>query len=150
QDVTAYPMYVHCDIDRDRTAVAFGLYRVRVQGWSPAAAWAEAERFGLRRYFVGLNRYLQSAVGAPRFRTATTDARTLSTIVAPQLAQVLQRLIHRPDHRPGHPAGLVQFRQHQQVVEIGRGFQLLPLLRGQCPGPVVVGQYVLLDQELRP
>ncbi len=65
QDVSAYPMYVHCNIDRDRTSVAVGLYRMRVQGWSPAAARAEAERFGLRRYFVGLNRYFRAAAASP-------------------------------------------------------------------------------------
>jgi protein tyrosine/serine phosphatase len=53
-------MYVHCNVDRDRTSVAVGAFRVRAQGWDTAAAVAEAERFGLRRYFIGLNRYLRS------------------------------------------------------------------------------------------
>jgi tyrosine-protein phosphatase SIW14 len=60
QNVADYPMYVHCNIDRDRTSVAIAAYRVRVQGWSPAAAQAEAYSFGLRWYFVGLNRYLRA------------------------------------------------------------------------------------------
>ena len=55
-----YPMFVHCNIDRDRGAVAVAAYRVRVQGWDPAAAQAEAKSFGLKRYFLGLNRYLRS------------------------------------------------------------------------------------------
>ena len=55
-----YPLYVHCNIDRDRTSVAVAAYRVRVQGWNPAAAQAEAQGFGLRRYFLGLNRYLRT------------------------------------------------------------------------------------------
>jgi protein tyrosine phosphatase (PTP) superfamily phosphohydrolase (DUF442 family) len=55
-----YPMFVHCNLDRDRTSVAIGLYRIRTQGWSVAAAEAEAKQFGLRRYFIGLNRYLRS------------------------------------------------------------------------------------------
>jgi protein tyrosine phosphatase (PTP) superfamily phosphohydrolase (DUF442 family) len=54
-----YPMYVHCNIDRDRTAVAVAAYRVRVQGWAAADAQAEAKSFGLKRYFLGLNRYLR-------------------------------------------------------------------------------------------
>jgi protein tyrosine/serine phosphatase len=55
------PMFVHCNVDKDRTSVAIGLYRIRAQGWSAAAAEAEAKQFGLRRVFVGLNRYLRSA-----------------------------------------------------------------------------------------
>lgn len=53
-----YPMYVHCNIDRDRSSVAVAAYRVRVQGWTPQTAQAEARSFGLKRYFIGLNRYL--------------------------------------------------------------------------------------------
>jgi protein tyrosine phosphatase (PTP) superfamily phosphohydrolase (DUF442 family) len=55
-----YPLFVHCNIDRDRTSVAVAAYRVRVQGWSPSAAVSEAHTFGLKRYFLGLNRYLGS------------------------------------------------------------------------------------------
>jgi protein tyrosine phosphatase (PTP) superfamily phosphohydrolase (DUF442 family) len=58
-DVSAYPMYVHCELDRDRTSVAIFAYRRRVEGWSQTAAEAEARRFGLRRYFLGLNRYVR-------------------------------------------------------------------------------------------
>jgi Tyrosine phosphatase family len=60
QNPPALPFYVHCNIDRDRSSAVIGIYRVRVQGWSREAAIAEAKSFGLRRYFVGLNRYLQS------------------------------------------------------------------------------------------
>src|SRR5437868_12266276 len=38
QDESAYPMYVHCELDRDRTSAIVGVYRIRVQGWSPEAA----------------------------------------------------------------------------------------------------------------
>jgi len=55
-----YPMFVHCNIDRDRTSVTIAAFRVRAQGWDGSAAAAEARRFGLRRYFVGLNRYLRA------------------------------------------------------------------------------------------
>lgn len=60
QNAADYPMYVHCNIDRDRSSVAVAAYRVRVQGWSPEAAQAEAHSFGLKRYFLGLNRYLRA------------------------------------------------------------------------------------------
>lgn len=60
QNRADYPMFVHCNIDRDRGAVAVAAYRVRVQGWNPADAQAEAHSYGLKRYFIGLNRYLRS------------------------------------------------------------------------------------------
>jgi protein tyrosine/serine phosphatase len=53
-------MYVHCELDRDRTSAIIGVYRIRVQGWSQEAAEAEAKSFGIRRYFIGLNRYLRA------------------------------------------------------------------------------------------
>ena len=59
QNPPALPMYVHCNVDRDRASAVIGAYRVRVQGWSREAAIAEAKSFGLRRYFIGLNRYLR-------------------------------------------------------------------------------------------
>lgn len=60
QNRADYPLYVHCNINRDRTSVAVAAYRVRVQGWSPSAAVSEAHTFGLKGHFLGLNRYLRS------------------------------------------------------------------------------------------
>ena len=59
QNPPALPLFVHCNLDRDRASAVIGVYRVRVQGWSREAAIEEAKGFGLRRYFVGLNRYLR-------------------------------------------------------------------------------------------
>lgn len=59
QNPPALPLYVHCNVDRDRSSAVIGVYRMRVQGWSREAAIEEAKSFGLRRYFVGLNRYLR-------------------------------------------------------------------------------------------
>jgi protein tyrosine/serine phosphatase len=63
RDESAYPMYVHCNLDRDRTSAAIAAYRVRVQGWSPAEAQREAHQFGIRRHYIGLNRYLRALGG---------------------------------------------------------------------------------------
>src|SRR5262245_56072080 len=52
-----YPLFVHCQQNRDRTSLLFGLYRVRVQGWLPAAAYEEMERFGLRQSLPYIGRY---------------------------------------------------------------------------------------------
>ena len=60
QNTADYPMYVHCNIDRDRTSVAVAAYRVKVQGWTRAAATIEAKSYGLKRYFLGLNRYFRA------------------------------------------------------------------------------------------
>lgn len=54
-----YPMYVHCNVDKDRTSVAVAGFRVKVQGWDPRAAEAEAREAGLRRIFFTLNRYVR-------------------------------------------------------------------------------------------
>jgi protein tyrosine phosphatase (PTP) superfamily phosphohydrolase (DUF442 family) len=59
QDESAYPMYIHCELDRDRTSAIVAIYRIRVEGWSQEAAEAEAKQFGIRRYFIGLNRYVR-------------------------------------------------------------------------------------------
>lgn len=59
QNPPALPMYVHCNVDKDRSSAIIGVYRVRVQGWSREAAIEEAKAFGIRRMFIGLNRYLR-------------------------------------------------------------------------------------------
>lgn len=58
-----YPMYVHCQVNRDRTSALVAAYRVRCQGWSVEAAEAETQSFGLRRFFIGLNRYVRAGGG---------------------------------------------------------------------------------------
>jgi len=55
-----YPMYVHCQLDRDRTSAAVAAFRIQVQGWSIPDAEAEARQFGIRRYFIGLIRYVRA------------------------------------------------------------------------------------------
>ena len=59
QNPPALPMYVHCNVDKDRSSAVIGVYRMRVQGWSREAAVEEANAFGIRRLFIGLNRYLR-------------------------------------------------------------------------------------------
>src|SRR5262245_5780982 len=56
QNPPPLPMFVHCNLDRDRSSAVIGVYRVRVQGWSREAAIAEAKSFGMRRYYFALNR----------------------------------------------------------------------------------------------
>lgn len=51
QDPANYPILVHCEGGRHRTGGLVALYRKRVQGWTPAAAYAEAKRFGFYASF---------------------------------------------------------------------------------------------------
>lgn len=59
QNPPTLPMFVHCNLDRDRSSAVIGVYRVRVQGWTREAAIAEAKSFGLRPYYFALNRFLR-------------------------------------------------------------------------------------------
>jgi rhodanese/phosphatase family protein len=59
-DEAYYPLYVHCQLDRDRTSAAIAGYRVQVEGWDIPSAEADARSFGIRGYFIGLNRYVRA------------------------------------------------------------------------------------------
>jgi protein tyrosine/serine phosphatase len=52
-----YPIYVHCELGRDRSGLIVALYRVRCQGWSLCSAYAEMQRFGFNERLRGLERY---------------------------------------------------------------------------------------------
>jgi hypothetical protein len=52
-----HPIYIHCELGRDRSGLAIGLFRVRCHGWSPCAAYAEMQRFGFNERLRGLDRY---------------------------------------------------------------------------------------------
>jgi protein tyrosine/serine phosphatase len=52
-----YPIYVHCELGRDRSGLVVGLFRVRCQGWSVCAAYAEMQWFGFNERLRGLDRY---------------------------------------------------------------------------------------------
>jgi protein tyrosine phosphatase (PTP) superfamily phosphohydrolase (DUF442 family) len=52
-----HPIYLHCELGRDRSGLVIGLFRVRCQGWSVCAAYAEMQRFGFNERLRGLDRY---------------------------------------------------------------------------------------------
>jgi hypothetical protein len=52
-----HPVYLHCELGRDRSGLVIGLYRVRCQDWSACAAYAEMQRFGFNERLRGLDRY---------------------------------------------------------------------------------------------
>lgn len=60
------PLYIHCQLDRDRTSILVGFYRVRVQGWSVEAAAREIEEAGLKDWLGRLWPYFYAHAACPR------------------------------------------------------------------------------------
>jgi hypothetical protein len=56
-DAHLHPIYIHCELGRDRSGLIVALYRVRCQHWSLQAAYCEMERFGFHHYLRALERY---------------------------------------------------------------------------------------------
>jgi protein tyrosine phosphatase (PTP) superfamily phosphohydrolase (DUF442 family) len=53
------PVFMHCNLGRDRAALLVGLYRVQHEGWTPEAAWDEMLRSGFKVswWLSGLRKY---------------------------------------------------------------------------------------------
>lgn len=58
-----YPLCIHCNLDRDRSSLAIGLFRIRCQGWSQERAFKEMREFGFKRHLLALNRYFWEYAG---------------------------------------------------------------------------------------
>jgi protein tyrosine/serine phosphatase len=56
-DARRRPVYIHCELGRDRAGLIIALYRVRCEGWSLCAAYAEMERFGFNNRLRALENY---------------------------------------------------------------------------------------------
>lgn len=63
----SYPIYVHCQQNRDRTSLLIALYRVRCQGWAPQDAYREMVRFGLRDTLPYFTFYFRNNAYRPPF-----------------------------------------------------------------------------------
>jgi hypothetical protein len=57
-----YPIYIHCQLGRDRSGLVIGLFRIRCQGWSACDAYAEMQQFGFNERLRGLDRYFWNHV----------------------------------------------------------------------------------------
>jgi len=69
-----HPIYLHCQLGRDRSGLIIGLYRVRCQGWSRQAAYCEMKRFGFRSFFRGLERYFWNHATPCRQKSVASSA----------------------------------------------------------------------------
>ncbi|WP_164102903.1 fused DSP-PTPase phosphatase/NAD kinase-like protein [Candidatus Laterigemmans baculatus] len=56
------PVYLHCQLGRDRTGLIIALYRVRHLGWSPEAAYAAMEQQEFNPLLRDLDRYFWRSV----------------------------------------------------------------------------------------
>ena len=52
------PVYVHCNLGKDRVGLVTALYRIRYQGWTRADADREMQQFAGRRVLGSMRRYL--------------------------------------------------------------------------------------------
>ncbi len=57
-DSANQPVFVHCRQGRDRTGIVVAAYRMKVQGWSLAAAEEEMDSFGFNDIWVNLRGFL--------------------------------------------------------------------------------------------
>ena len=57
-DVQNQPVFVHCRRGSDRTGTVIAIYRVLFDGWTSEEAKAEAKRFGLGFWQVGMKDFI--------------------------------------------------------------------------------------------
>jgi protein tyrosine/serine phosphatase len=62
-DPQARPLFVHCQHGKDRTGLAYGLYRIFTQGWTPQAAHDEMVSLGFNTLLFGLEEYFDEKTG---------------------------------------------------------------------------------------
>ena len=70
-NATLRPVYMHCLLGRDRTALIAGLYRVYYEDWTPEAAWNEMLRLGFKRRWSlrGFETYFWRHCQKPKWAT---------------------------------------------------------------------------------
>ncbi len=63
QDASNEPIFIHCHHGQDRSGLIIGLYRVEVQGWTPAKAYQEMLDNGFHSNLVALDKYFRNRTG---------------------------------------------------------------------------------------
>jgi len=64
------PVYVHCELGRDRTGTMCALYRMEVDGWTRARALEEMHAFGFHTWYGGFLQFLGAYECAGKWRAA--------------------------------------------------------------------------------
>lgn len=59
-DPARQPVFFHCAHGKDRTGTMAALYRIEVEGWSPAEAEEEMQAFGFHDMYLNLLRFVRS------------------------------------------------------------------------------------------
>lgn len=55
------PVFVHCKHGADRTGVVIAVYRITHDGWTSEQAKAEAKRYGLKPWQLGMKDYIRDS-----------------------------------------------------------------------------------------
>ncbi len=63
QDESSFPIFIHCKHGQDRTGLIIGLYRVKVQDWSPASAYKEMLKNGFHPEYKPLDKCFRDKTG---------------------------------------------------------------------------------------
>ncbi len=63
KDDSAFPIFIHCHYGMDRTGLLVGLYRVKIDHWSPARAYQEMLDIGFHPDLDQLDRYFRDKTG---------------------------------------------------------------------------------------
>jgi tyrosine-protein phosphatase SIW14 len=75
-DPQLQPVFIHCKRGADRTGTIIACYRIRHDGWTDAAALAEAKRYGMARFERGMKDYVKDF--ARRVQPAPPETKAIS------------------------------------------------------------------------
>ena len=59
------PVFVHCRLGSDRTGLVVAVYRIRHDGWTSERAKAEARKYGLHPWELGMKDYIHDFARRP-------------------------------------------------------------------------------------
>jgi protein tyrosine/serine phosphatase len=71
------PVFVHCKRGADRTGTIIAVYRISHDGWTSEQAKAEANRYGMRPWQLGMKSYIHDYYQRRRKRACITQSERL-------------------------------------------------------------------------